>query len=154
MQNELLPHNLTEFRERFAFHDAVIHHVEFDLFTKAIKANPYAVSIVVGARDLNQERELGQGAGLRWINLTFEVEEVTRFLLRKPDNYRFAIMDDLGIGFFADGFFLDFFPMRLHSTEPDDFDEVLKYQGPVFIVVGRRCFWHVSPYRDRGIDRG
>lgn len=143
MLEELLPHNLAEFTERFGtFHDAVIHEIRLDLFSKT---KPYKIVVTIGTRDWKSE------TGDEWINLTLEIEAVSRFYLKKEKIYDFAIIYKLNIGFFDNEIYLDFFPFNLEPTEPDDFEDIPNIEGSLFVVVGRQCFWSTSPYIERDL---
>jgi hypothetical protein len=84
------------------------------------------------------------------MNLTFEIEDVIKFVLKKEKEYDFAIIYKLNIRFFDNLIYLDFFPFKSEPTSPDDFKERLNLKGSTFIVVGKRCFWYTSPYHERG----
>lgn len=161
MRQELRPDNIAEFWERFrSFHDAVIHHIKFDLFTKTIQVNPYVISIVVGTRETKEGQQLGTGTEFQWINLTFDIEDVTSFFLTRSIRYSYSIIFKLNIGFIEDGIYLDFFkgfddipkPTN-HSNCYEGAKEALnRYEGPLLIVAGKRCYWSTGPYKDRGVD--
>jgi hypothetical protein len=142
MRNELLPENLDNFRERFAScGDGGIHQVEFELFSTQRHINPYAATIVVGAQDLEQEGDNN------WVNLTFEIVDITKMFLRKERDYDFSIIYDLQIEFFDDEIYLNFFPSIGRPTGPASFEN--EEGRKRFLIVGKKCFWSVSSYKER-----
>jgi|GEM_PF-6140163 len=142
MRKELSPDTLAELEKHFGtFHDAVIHNVSFELFSKS---KPYSVCITVGTQDLTL------APPNNWINLTFEIVEITKFILEKTRNYDFSIIFQLNIRFFDDEIYLDFFPYTENPMSIDDFWRRADSKGPIFIVIGKKCYWQTSPYREQG----
>jgi hypothetical protein len=143
MKTELTAENLDAFRERFGtFHDAVIHSVEYGLFSNQLSPQkPTIVTITVGMRDWQIKSEN------KWINLTFYVEQVQEMILQKSRNYALGIIFNLSLAFFEDEIYLDFYPSTMKPISPEDFRE--SSIGSMLLVIGKRCFWSVEDYQER-----
>lgn len=143
IKNELLPENLAEFRYKYgSFHDAVIHHVHYDLFSHT---EPEIIRVSVGTRYRTSPEKI---AWTSWTNLTFEIEPVTRVVLKKDPNYFLGVVSRLGISFFDEKVHINF----LHASDLDDleFHDEKPEDKISLIAVGKRCFWWLSPYEQRG----
>lgn len=139
MRKELSPTTIAEFEQRFGtFHDAVIHKVEFELFSRS---EPYTVKITVGTQDLTLDPPD------HWINLTFEIIGATKFILEKGRRYNVSIIFHLNIDFFDDEIYLDFFPFTEDPTSPDDYWNIEGRGTSIFTIAGKRCYWQESPYK-------
>lgn len=141
MREELLPSNLEDFIERFGtFHDAVIHDVKLNLFGKI---KPYTIVVTIGTQDLNSDLDNN------WINIIFEIEDVSKFTLKKGRRYDFSIIFELNIAFYDNEVFFDFFPFTSKPTGPEDFEDIPDVHDPRFAVAGKKCFWEITPYIER-----
>jgi hypothetical protein len=143
-KNELLASNLADFRKRFGtFHDALIHHVQIDLYRTRLVL-PYQITIVLGTEDLSLDKD-------RRVNLTLEIVDIKKFALAKEQNYGFSVVNRLTMSFFGDEIYIDLFPALDKYTTLDDYHNRNKsFDSVNFFVVGKQCFWSISPYRDRG----
>ncbi len=146
MRNELLPENLAKFQERFGtLGDGGVHHVKFDLFSSQIHINPYTITIVIGAQDWEQE------AKNQWVNLTLEIVDVTRLCLGKDTDYDFSVILCSNIAFFDGEIYVDIFSSLDKPTSPADFEG--RSRKKQLLIVGKRCFWEVSPYQEREVRK-
>lgn len=144
MKQELLPENLADFRRRFgSFHDAVIHEVKVDLFSKT---KPYNASVTIGTQDIQQPSK----TGYTWVNLTLDIENVSRLAIRRENSYIISIIFRLLIYFYEDKVFLDFTADKTDVTNSKDIDEGFSQTNAAFAIIGEKCFWYTSLYRERG----
>lgn len=140
MKEILSSENLEKFRRRFgSLHDAVIHEATIGLFSKTA---PAMAQIVVGAQDFLDENNV------HWVNIIFEVDNVTKFHFQQERNSLVSIVYQLGIAFYNDEVCLNFNSLSGDLVIPDDFEKK-RFGDTEFIIIGKKVFWEVVPYQER-----
>lgn len=109
--------------------------------SKIRNQKPQIVTITIGMRDWQIKSEN------KWINLIFYVEQVEEMILQKSRNYTLGIIFNLSLAFFEGEIYLDFYPITMEPTSPEDFRE--SSIGSLLLVIGKRCFWSVEAYQER-----
>jgi len=128
---ELLPSNFTAFFERFAYcYDGFVRDVELNYVNRK-------ATVILSVQDQETHKDHG------WVNLTLEIEDVTRFILIEDKSTCVVLSGGLQVGFYDAAIYLDFCP---YTQEPDGIDDFNKSH---FLIVGKRCRWVVASYTMR-----
>ena len=131
MKQEILFDNADSFLNRFNhFHDAIIRSIRIDYKRDSIKPS---ITIVVEAKDWEAQPE-------SWINVIFEVQDVTTYTLTQSERYAYARILSSHIGFFNQKIYLDLASGGIDSSPALD-----HFEESPFLIVGERCYWQMSP---------
>lgn len=116
MRNELTQNTVNILKERFdIFHDGMIHNIQLDLMRYP---EPNKMKIIVAANDwYTVEVSSGAEKKTEVVKVTFEIEGLTQYIIRQPENYQQVVIYRLNIGFFDDQVYLDFNPLTDDATK-------------------------------------
>jgi len=126
---ELTESNLSDLTGRYLFSDGLIRFVRV----------AYLPGSAIGEVEVSA-REEGAGA---WVNVQFRIERLESFTLTQGLRTTSQVLfDGVSVRWFNGLCYLDF------SHDCDDRSSLADYEQADFLLIGKRCFWSLTPYSE------
>jgi hypothetical protein len=146
MEFKLEPDTIDALMKKYnLFHDSLIQQINLQRFhgkTRSVYKLEIALSV--------QEWE-GKSPG-NWVNLIFQVDDVSTLDIEMAPEHIFAIAFALRIGFKDDQVCLDFLE---NTDDPIDFGQAYsrsETETKLLVVVGKQCSIKQMPYKQWDVD--
>jgi hypothetical protein len=141
MRYELTVNTLKDLRSRFhEFPDSEIVDVEFKL--SGSQSQTSAIVIIL-AQDGNTLKKTTSGNELEMVKVQFEIEGLTKFIVKQIQDFRLILISYVTIGFFDNNVYLDFQPSDGKETDIESFSLETNYVRNHCLIGGNRCFWTI-----------
>jgi hypothetical protein len=140
VRQPLTPDTLKYFTTDFGtFHDAEIHKLDF-VFYSIWKMG---AKLILGIFTTQQE------TGIReWVNLTIDIEDVTKVQLVKERNYGLSRICRMNIAQYGKEFYFDLHPKTDNPERRADFESGITRDRKRLLLIGTSCYWEITEYQE------